>query len=57
MMTPKNDLERFKEEELLALVRETVAQLNILGDQLEHYAESRLPQEGETDAGTIAEGG
>lgn len=48
------------DEELLQLVRETVVQLNILGDRLEHYAEARMPPtregEGEGNAGTVAGG-
>lgn len=47
-------LEEFQEEELITLVRETVAQLHSLGDRLERYAESRLPREGEGNAGEAA---
>jgi hypothetical protein len=49
-------LEEFQEEELIALVRETVSQLHSLGDRLERYAESRLPREGVSNAGTTASG-
>ncbi len=53
----ETELQKFKEDELLQLVRETVEQLNILGDRLEHYAEARKPREGESDVGRIVDGG
>lgn len=53
----KQTIDEFQQEELISLVRETVAQLNMLGDRLERYAESRLPREGESNAGTTASGG
>lgn len=44
-------LRLFEDQELIALVEDTVARLHDLGDRLEAFAEGRSEQEGATDGG------